>query len=71
MDERLTTVKYINDPVYGGIAVTRMEIEIIDTSIFHCLRGLSEFIRIYVLDEKEHSCEYEKMTQAIKGLITS
>lgn len=32
MDEdRLKIVKYINDPVYGGIGITKIELALIDT----------------------------------------
>lgn len=56
MDERLKTYKYINDPVYGGIALTQMEVEIIDTPIFQRLRGLRQLARVnYVFPGAEHS----------------
>lgn len=56
MDERLRPVKYINDPVYGGIALTKMEMEIIDTPIFQRLRGLRQLARVnYVFPSAEHS----------------
>lgn len=40
MDERLKIVKYINDPVYGGIGITQSELDLIDTPVFQRLRGL-------------------------------
>lgn len=56
MDERLKTYKYINDPVYGGIALTKMEVELIDTPIFQRLRGLRQLARVnYVFPGAEHS----------------
>ena len=30
-DERLKIVKYINDPVYGGIGITQLELDLIST----------------------------------------
>ena len=36
---QLEKVKYINDPVYGGIGITELEWKIIDTPIFQRLRG--------------------------------
>ena len=55
MDERLKTYKYINDPVYGGIAITKMEMELIDTPIFQRLRGLRQLARVnYVFPGAEH-----------------
>ena len=56
MDERLKPVKYINDPVYGGISITKMEMEIIDTPIFQRLRGLRQLAKVnYVFPSAEHS----------------
>lgn len=55
-DNQLKKVKYINDPVYGGIGVTQMELEIIDTPIFQRLRGLRQLARVnYVFPGAEHS----------------
>ena len=55
-DERLIPVKYINDPVYGGIPITQLEMEIIDTPIFQRLRGLRQLARVnYVFPGAEHS----------------
>lgn len=55
-DPRLKIVKYINDPVYGGIPVTQIELEIIDLPIFQRLRGLRQLARInYVFPGAEHS----------------
>ena len=41
-DDRLKIVKYINDPVYGGIGITKIELALIDTPIFQRLRGLRQ-----------------------------
>ena len=46
MEERLKIVKYINDPIYGGIGVTQMELDIIDTPVFQRLRGLRQLARV-------------------------
>lgn len=55
-NERLKTVKYINDPVYGGIPITALELEIIDTPVFQRLRGLRQLARVnYVFPGAEHS----------------
>lgn len=55
-DERLIPVKYINDPVYGGIPITQIEMEIIDTPVFQRLRGLRQLARVnYVFPGAEHS----------------
>lgn len=55
-DERLRIVKYINDPVYGGIGITKMEQELIDTPIFQRLRKLRQLARVnYVFPGAEHS----------------
>lgn len=54
--DRLKIVKYINDPVYGGIGITQMELEIIDTPIFQRLRGLRQLARVnFVFPGAEHS----------------
>lgn len=45
-DKRLKIVKYINDPVYGGIGITQMELELIDTPVFQRLRGLRQLARV-------------------------
>ena len=56
MDNRLVIVKWINDPVYGGIGITRIEQELIDTPIFQRLRGLRQLARLnYVFPGAEHS----------------
>ena len=56
MDDRLTPVKYINDPVYGGIPLTKLEMQIIDTPIFQRLRGLRQLARVnFVFPGAEHS----------------
>ena len=52
----LTPVKYINDPVYGGIPVTKLELEIIETPIFQRLIGLRQLAKVnYVFPGAEHS----------------
>lgn len=54
--DRLKVVKYINDPVYGGIPITQMELELIDTPIFQRLRGLRQLARVnFVFPGAEHS----------------
>jgi len=56
MDERLKIVKYINDPVYGGIGITQLEWELIDTPAFQRLRKLRQLARVnYVFPGAEHS----------------
>jgi len=56
MDDKLNIVKYINDPIYGGIAITQMEREIIDTPIFQRLRGIRQLARVnFVFPGAEHS----------------
>ncbi len=55
-DKRLKIVKYINDPVYGGIGITQMELELIDTPVFQRLRGLRQLARVnLVFPGAEHS----------------
>lgn len=55
-DFRLDTVKYINDPVYGGIPITQIELELISLPIFQRLRGLRQLARVnYVFPSAEHS----------------
>ena len=55
-DSRLEIVKYINDPVYGGIPITRIELELISLPIFQRLRGLRQLARVnYVFPGAEHS----------------
>lgn len=55
-DSRLEIVKYINDPVYGGIPVTRVELELISLPVFQRLRGLRQLARVnYVFPGAEHS----------------
>lgn len=52
----LKPIKYINDPVYGGIPVTQLELELIDTSAFQRLRGLRQLAKVnYVFPGAEHS----------------
>lgn len=40
--DKLKIVKYINDSVYGGIGITKLELELIDTPIIQRLRGLRQ-----------------------------
>ena len=55
-DSRLEIVKYINDPVYGGIPITQVELELISLPIFQRLRGLRQLARVnYVFPGAEHS----------------
>lgn len=52
----LTPIKFINDPVYGGIPVTKLELEIIETPIFQRLRGLRQLAKVnFVFPGAEHS----------------
>ena len=52
----LNIVKYINDPVYGGIPITQLELELISLPIFQRLRGLRQLARVnYVFPGAEHS----------------
>lgn len=71
-DDRLKVVKYINDPVYGGIAVTKMELEIIDTPIFQRLRGLRQLAMVnLVFPSAEHSRYVHSLgVLYIMGLMT-
>ena len=49
-------VKYINDAVYGGIAISTLELELISTPIFQRLRGLKQLAHVnYVFPGAEHS----------------
>lgn len=55
-DERRKIVKYINDPVYGGIGITQLELELISTPVFQRLRGLRQVARLnFVFPSAEHS----------------
>ncbi len=55
-DSKLKIVKYINDPVYGGIPITQIELELISLPIFQRLRGLRQLARVnYVFPGAEHS----------------
>lgn len=48
--------KYINDPVYGGVAISTLELELISTPIFQRLRGLKQLAHVnYVFPGAEHS----------------
>ena len=52
----LKTEKFINDPVYGSIGLTKMEVELINTPVFQRLRGLKQLARVdYVFPGAEHS----------------
>lgn len=56
IDRRLEIVKYINDPVYGSIGLTSMEVDLINTPVFQRLRGLRQLARVdYVFPGAEHS----------------
>lgn len=49
-------VKYINDPVYGGIPITTLELQLISTPVFQRLRGLKQLAHVnYVFPGAEHS----------------
>ena len=55
-DERLKIVKYINDPVYGGIGITQLELDLISTPVFQRLRGLKQvcsFHRSFIYYESD------------------
>ena len=55
-DERLKIVKYINDPVYGGIGITQLELDLISTPVFQRLRGLKQVARLnFIFPSAEHS----------------
>lgn len=55
-ESRLRVVKYINDPVYGGIPITQIELDLITLPIFQRLRGLRQLARVnYVFPGAEHS----------------
>lgn len=55
-DPRLEIVKYINDPVYGGIPITQVELDLIGLPIFQRLRGLRQLACVnYVFPGAEHS----------------
>lgn len=68
----LKPVKYINDPVYGGIPITQLELEIIDTPIFQRLRGLRQLAKVnYVFPSAEHSRYVHSLgVLYIMGLMT-
>lgn len=72
MDKRLEIVKYINDPVYGGIPVTKIELELIDTPIFQRLRALRQLGRVnFVFPGAEHSRYVHSLgVLFIMGLMT-
>lgn len=55
-NDKLKIVKYINDPVYGGIGVTKIELALIDTPVFQRMRGLRQLARVnFVFPSAEHS----------------
>lgn len=55
-ESKLKIVKYINDPVYGGILLTQIELDLIALPIFQRLRGLRQLARVnYVFPGAEHS----------------
>ena len=55
-ESKLNIVKYINDPVYGGIPITQIELDLIALPIFQRLRGLRQLARVnYVFPGAEHS----------------
>lgn len=55
-ESKLKIVKYINDPVYGGIPLTQIELDLIALPIFQRLRGLRQLARVnYVFPGAEHS----------------
>lgn len=71
-DSRLKIVKYINDPVYGGIPITQIELELISLPIFQRLRGLRQLARVnYVFPGAEHSRFVHSLgVMYIMGLMT-
>ncbi len=71
-DNRLRIVKYINDPVYGGIGVTKIELALIDTPVFQRLRGLRQLARVnFVFPGAEHSRYVHSLgVLYIMGLMT-
>lgn len=73
INERLKIVKYINDPVYGGIGITRIEQELIDTPVFQRLRKLRQLARVnYVFPGAEHSRYVHSLgVLHIMGLMTN
>lgn len=70
--DKLKKVKFINDPVYGVIAITQIERELIDTSIFQRLRGLRQLARVnFVFPGAEHSRYVHSLgVLYIMGLMT-
>jgi len=72
LNSKLRPVKYINDPVYGGIPITQIELEIIDTPIFQRLRGLKQLAHVnYVFPGAEHSRYVHSLgVLFIMGLMT-
>lgn len=72
MDKRLEIIKYINDPVYGGIGITQVELDLIDTPVFQRLRGLRQLARVnFVFPGAEHSRYVHSLgVLYIMGLMT-
>lgn len=55
-EDVLKPCKYINDPVYGGIPLTELEVSLLDTAVFQRLRGLKQLARVnYVFPGADHS----------------
>lgn len=71
-DDRLKFVKYINDPVYGSIPITKLELKLIDTPVFQRLRGLRQLGRVnLVFPGAEHSRYVHSLgVLYIMGLMT-
>lgn len=71
-NDKLKIVKYINDPVYGGIGITKLELALIDTPIFQRLRGLRQLARVnFVFPGAEHSRYVHSLgVLYIMGLMT-
>lgn len=71
-ENKLKIVKYINDPVYGGIGITKLELALIDTPIFQRLRGLRQLARVnFVFPGAEHSRYVHSLgVLYIMGLMT-
>lgn len=50
------TAKFINDPIYGGIGLSQLEVDIINTPVFQRLRGLRQLAFVsYIFPGAEHS----------------
>ena len=71
-DERLKIVKYINDPVYGGIGITQLELDLISTPVFQRLRGLKQVARLnFIFPSAEHSRYVDDGTAGETGNVRS